>query len=137
MTGARGTVTEATDGVGCGGLTDGRRSTGAIPSSSSSEIVIGEWETVVSSSSEITVVQCVLAGMTDARGAGGGTDAGGVTEETDAVCARAALGGTMAERLANADALRRSNSMKCVYEGRTEENCIFVSDNYIIIQRKI
>ncbi len=54
--------------------------------------------------------------MTVARGAGGGTDATeaggargavGVTEATDAA------GGTMA-RATEADALRRSNSMKCV-----------------------
>ncbi len=116
MTGARGTVTEATDGVGCGGLTDGRRRTGAISSSSSSEIVIGEWETIVSSSSEITVVEWVLVGMNDWTGATGmteGTGAAGVTEATDAVGARGA-GATEAERLASADALKLSNSIKCV-----------------------
>ena len=69
-------MTEGTEAVGCRGLTDGRRRTGAISSSSSSEIVIGEWETVVSSSSEITIVEWVLGGMTEARGAGAGTEAG-------------------------------------------------------------
>ena len=91
-------VTEATEAVGCRGLTEGRRRTGAISSSSSSEIVIGEWETVVSSSSEITIVEWVLAGMTE------GTGATGVTEATDAVGARGA----------GATDLERSCSMKCV-----------------------
>ena len=43
-----------------------------------------------------------------------------MTEATDADVARVAVGGTMAERLASADALTRSNSMKYVYEGKSE-----------------
>ena len=71
----------------------------------------------MSSSSEITIVEWVLGEMTDARGAGGSTMAGatdafGPTETTDAVVARAVGGCTMA--CADADALKRSNSMKCV-----------------------
>ena len=99
--GATGGMTED-----CEGLTAGRRRTGAI-SSSSSEIVIDEWETVVSSSSEITIVEWVLGGLTEARGAGGETDAAGVTEATDAEGWRGA-GAT------EADALGRSSSMKCL-----------------------
>ncbi len=109
-------MTEATDAVGCRGLNVGRRRTGAI-SSSSSEIVIGEWESVVSSSSEITIEEWGLGGMTE------GTGATGVTEATDAVRARAAGGGTMAgatddatdaEGATEVVALGRSCSMKCV-----------------------
>ena len=130
-------MTEVTDAVFCRGLTEGRRRTGAISSTSSSEIVIGEWETVVSSSSEITVVEWVLVGTTEGTGATRmtertgatrmteGTGAAGVTEATDAVGARGACA-TEAERLAKAESLRRSNSMKCVYEGRTKEILIFV-----------
>ena len=83
-------MTEANEGVGCRGLTEGRRRTGAISSSSSSEILIGEWETVVSLSSEITVVEWVLVGMTDGTEASGalavtkGTEAAGMTEGTGA-----------------------------------------------------
>ena len=61
----------------------------------------------MSSSSEITVLEWVLGEMTEARGAGGGTDAGEITEATDAEGARGA-GAT------EADALERSSSMKCV-----------------------
>ena len=68
----------------------------------------------MSTSSEITIVEWVLGGMTEARGAGEGTGATEVIEATDAVGARGAGGCTMVERLAEADALRRSNSMKCV-----------------------
>ena len=113
---------EVTEAAGCTGLTEGRRRTGAISSSSSSEIVIGEWETVVSSSSQITVVEWVLVGMTDGTE---GTGATRMTEGTGAVGARGA-GATEAERLATADSLKRSNSMKCVYDGRTKEILIFV-----------
>ena len=109
----------------CGALTAGRRRTGAISSSSSSEIVIGEWESVGSSSSEITIEQWGLGGRTERTGAtevteateavgvteaaGGteGTGATGMTEATDAVGARGA-GAT------EADDLGRSCSMKCV-----------------------
>ncbi len=77
-------MTEATDAVGCRGMTGGGRRTGAIPSSSSSEIVIGVWETVVSSSSEITVVEWVLVRMSDGTGATEGTEAVGMTDGTDA-----------------------------------------------------
>ena len=58
--------------------------------------------------------------------AGWMTDAGLMTEATDADGAKDVVGCTMAERLASADVLTRSNSMKCVYDGRTKENCIFV-----------
>ena len=109
MTEAAG-VTEVTDAVG---VTEGRRRTGAISSSSSSEIVIGVWETGVFSSSEIRVGEWVLAEMTEARGAAAGTDAGKITEATDAKGARGA-GAT------DANALRRSSSMKCVLEVRTK-----------------
>ena len=51
-------------------------------------------------------------GVTEAAGMTEGTGATEVTEATDAVGARAAGGCTMA--CADADALRRSNSMKCV-----------------------
>ena len=56
-------------------------------------------------------------GMTEARDAVGGTEATGLTDArgagaTDAVVARAVGGCTMA--CADADALKRSNSMKCV-----------------------
>jgi len=61
----------------------------------------------VSSSSEITVGEWVLGEMTEARGAGIVTEATEAAGMTDATCARGA-GAT------DADALRRSNSMKCV-----------------------
>ena len=85
----------------CRGLTAGRRRTGAI-SSSSSEIVIDEWETALSSSSEITVGEWVLGGRTEARGGGGSTMAGATGDATDA------------EGPTEADILERSCSMKCV-----------------------
>ena len=143
--GATGGMTED-----CEGLTAGRRRSGAI-SSSSSEIVICEWETAVSSSSEITIVEWVMGrktegtgatgvteavGMTEGTGATGVTEAteaagiteagwmiegrGTVTEATDTEGVRGAGGCTMADRVAETDALRRSNSMKCVYDGRTD-----------------
>ena len=91
--------------------------------SSSSEITIEEWglggrteETEAAGVTEGTEA----AGVTEAGGMTEGTGATGVTEATDAVGARAAGGGTMADRVAAADALRRSNSMKCVYDVRTK-----------------
>jgi len=52
---------------------------------------------------------------TEATEAGWMTEGRGtVTEATDAEGARGAGGCTMADRVAETDALRRSNSMKCV-----------------------
>ncbi len=67
----------------------------------------------MSSSSEITIEEWVLAGMAEGTDATGVTEAAGMTEGTDAEGARGA-GATEAERLASADSLKRSNSMKCV-----------------------
>ena len=94
--------------------------------SSSSEITIVEWVmgrmTDAEGEAEVTEATCAkgATGVTEAAGMTEGTGATGVTETTDAVGARAAGGCTMVERLATADALRRSNSMKCVYDGRTD-----------------
>ncbi len=125
----------------CGALTVGRRRTGAISSSSSSEIVIGEWESVGSSSSEITIEQWGLGGRTgrtgatevteatEAVGVTEGSETVGVTEATDAAGmtegtnaagvaeatgARRTSGCTMVEGLTEVDALELSSSMKCV-----------------------
>ena len=74
--------------------------------------------------------------MTEAGGMTEVTEAVGMTEGTEAVgCRGLTDGGTDATDAevwrgargagaTDADALRRSNSMKCVYESRTEENCI-------------
>ena len=62
------------------------------------------------------------AGVTEAAGITEGTDAAGVIEATDAEGWRGARGAGATD----ADALRRSNSMKFFYEGRTEEIRIFV-----------
>ena len=110
---------EVTEAAGCTGLTDGRRRTGAISSSSSSEIVIGEWESVVSSSSEITVVEWGLGGRTEETEAAGvteATEAAGVTEGTEAAEVTGATDeeGACGAGATEADALGRSCSMKCV-----------------------
>ncbi len=68
----------------------------------------------------LTGIRCTLGatgGVTEATDAAGvieATEAAGVTEATDAEGARGAGGCAMVERLTEADALRRSNSRKCV-----------------------
>ncbi len=69
-----------------------------------------------------------------------GTEAAGLTEATGVTEATYAGGCTMAGAT-EADALRLSSSMKCVYEGRTEENRIQLyynsEENNIIIIKLI
>ena len=108
--GATGGVTEATDAAGvieateAAGMTEVTEAAGVIEATEVTEVT--------------------EAG--GARGAGGMIEAAGITDggtdATDAEGWRGARGAGATD----ADALRRSNSMKCVYESRTEENCIFV-----------
>ncbi len=60
-----------------------------------------------------------------------GTEAVGITEATGAVGVTEATdaegwSGARGAGATDADALRLSRSMKCVYDGRTDENHIFV-----------
>ena len=73
-------------------------------------IVIGEWETVVSSSSDIMIEEWGLGGMTEETGAAGVTEAAGVAEGTGATDAA----GARAAGATEADVFGRSCSMKCV-----------------------